>query len=334
MNEKFRINKSHLWLGIAFTALFGAVVLGHAGLFFLREPEKHGFNGELSAATLGCMGVAIYGTMALLGVYLMLCYRIGYFSVDGAMITIRTVLRKRQFDLTTIRQLQWESMRGTLAFHLLNEKAKLDLSDFSCADRLRIVRLLRGLVPEDLQEGWPLFCYRFALPLRERSRSAGSSQVEDTRHDRRSRVLITRKRCDRMFAVTTPIAVVIGGIGAWESGRPEIIGASVVLCCVLWLVLRFSVPPEGQWEQPVTVMPGGKSALLAATAIVVSTLVMVGSRLCGASNDASCCAALVVLLPLVPFIIAGLYRAEKERKQKEAAGSLFANDVWLKGEAE
>ena len=179
MNEKFRISKSILRIGIVGTLTYVAATVGYASVLFLREPRQYGFEGEHSIALVGWMGIFVFGAMALLGIYLLLDY-IEYFEINGTIITIRTVLRKRQFDLPEIRQLVWTEkfFPGRPVFHLSNAKVRLDLNCFSRPDQLTIIRRLRGLVSQELQEGWPLFCYQIALPLRDGSRSGVAPQAE------------------------------------------------------------------------------------------------------------------------------------------------------------
>ena len=44
---------------------------------------------------------------------------------------------------------------------------RLHLHGFDRQDRLEIVRRLRDLIPAGKQDGWPLFCSKVALPLRD-----------------------------------------------------------------------------------------------------------------------------------------------------------------------
>ncbi len=331
MSKTFHTKKSNLMLGIVGVTLFTAAALGHFGLFFLREPEKEGFRNAVAAVAVGWAGVVVYGAIDLLSIYVLLRYRKALLSIDGTTITLQAVWRRRQFEPSEIQKLQWTSPRAKAVFHLVTEKATLDFDNFTSADQLTILRLFRRLVPDELQEGWPLFCYRVALYLRDGSRPGDGS--ENGGQDQYRRVLVTRGRYDVMFVLILPICVVLGGIAAWEMGKPLVLIPPIGVCFVGWALLRYGVPPEGRWETRASRESGGKSILLAVFGVVAAKLAMVGARLLGAGRETACSVGLAVIVPVFPFVIMGLYFADKVRKRREAEGILIANNVWLKGES-
>jgi hypothetical protein len=74
MNETFRLRKAVKYQGIVYTLLLLAILAGCSSIFFPDEPTKHGFKGEHSVAVVGGMGVAVFGAMLLMSIYLWAAY--------------------------------------------------------------------------------------------------------------------------------------------------------------------------------------------------------------------------------------------------------------------
>ena len=212
MNESFGLRRSIQVQGIAFTLLFLAATVGCAGLFLFDEPKKHGFEGEHSVAIVACSGIAVFGGMALISAYMLIAYHVERFSIAGTRISIRSVFQQRQFDQSEVDKLTWKTnpIDGQLVFHVVNRNARLELHGFRREDRLRMVRLLRQLIPEAKQEGWPLFCLKIALPLRNRCEPQSILENPCSRDE----VFITRWRYDRLFLALLPLTI-IGAVAAW-----------------------------------------------------------------------------------------------------------------------
>ena len=68
------------------------------------------------------------------------------------------MLQTRQFDVADLQCLEWQIAPpgGTIWFRAVGTKGRLDLNSYGKHDRLRIIRALHELVPQQVQEGWPL----------------------------------------------------------------------------------------------------------------------------------------------------------------------------------
>lgn len=167
MNETFRLAKKVKYQGMACTACFLAAVLGYSTIFFLEEPAKHGFKGEDSVAFVGWMGIAVFGTMLLVSIYIWAAYYVERFTINGTTLSVRSMFQNRRFDACDIQSLRWRvyPKGGSIRFRILGCNARLDFDGYENHDRLQIIRALRELVPSEMQEGWPIFCHKVALPL-------------------------------------------------------------------------------------------------------------------------------------------------------------------------
>jgi hypothetical protein len=169
MDETFRLKKSLKYMGMAFSAAYLAVVVACASPFFLKDPAKHGFQGKHAVAIAVGMGLVVFGPMLLMSLYIWVAYYVERFAIKGTMLWVRSIFQDRQFDISELQRLKWRapSRDGSIQFHVLGSKTRLDLHGFAADDRLKIIRALRERVPLEVQEGWPHFCQKVALPLRD-----------------------------------------------------------------------------------------------------------------------------------------------------------------------
>ncbi len=206
MSETFRLRKTVKYQGMAFTTVFLAALVGYSSIFFLEEPAKHGFKGEHSVAVVGGMGVAVFGMMLLMSLFLWAAYYVERFTITGTMLSIHSIIRSRKFDVSELQCLKWRvyPMGGSIVFRLLGSRARLDLHGYSKDDRLRIIRQPCTISPSRVQEEWPLFCHKVALPLRDGKRSIGRREPSS------EFFIITRKRYDRMLVFGLPLSIAPG----------------------------------------------------------------------------------------------------------------------------
>src|SRR6185437_9074377 len=99
--------------------IFTAVVLGYSSIFFLEKPEEFGFKGPHSVAIVGGLGIAVFGGMALLSLYILSAYFVERFAVVEHTIYLKSLFQDRRFDLREIDRLRWKVTRGgTLLFYV------------------------------------------------------------------------------------------------------------------------------------------------------------------------------------------------------------------------
>ncbi len=264
MNETFQLRKGVKYQGVAFTALFLAAFALYSSIFFLEEPAKHGFKGEPSAAVVGGMGCVVFGAMLLLSIYMWASYYVERFTINGTVLSVRSMLQNRQFDVLELECLKWVAspMGGRILFRVLGSKARLNFYGFSRDDRLRIIRAMQDIVSPQVQEGWPLFCHMVALPLRD-----GKPSIVRSEPSLRT-CTITRKRYDRMLMLFLPLSAVLAVVlWVWVNFWQFIPLPFVVIGA--WLLLRFNVPREGRSEVRLTATSLGRAQLIGLSAVVL-----------------------------------------------------------------
>jgi hypothetical protein len=255
LQETFRLRKSILCQGILYAVFFFLATAAYSFLFFLDNPAQQGFKDGHAAAILGGAGVALFGFMLLLSLCMIRAYCVEQFRVTGTTLHARSVLQNQQFDRSEIQCVRWKtSPSGAIRFRVFGRTTRLDLHGFAREDRLRIIRIVRALVPAASQQGWEMFCHKIALPLRDGT--PATLRVDDSIRT----VLVTRKRYDRLFAVLVPIcAVVSAGLWCLFGGRQFFL---LPLGAVgFWLLLRFNIPKTGVRSAEVTSFPCGRAQL-------------------------------------------------------------------------
>lgn len=323
-----RPRKAILYQGLFYAVLFLGATVGYASLFFLENPARQGFKGGWSAATLGGAGIAVFGLMFLLSLYMILAYYVERFTVDGSTVFVRSVFQNRQFDRTEIQNVKWKnsSNGGNLRFRAFGRTTRLDLHGFAHEDRLQIIRIVREMVPAANQDGWEVFCHHIALPLRD-----GTSAMERV-DDSIETVLITRRRYDRLVCLLLPLSIVVAVLLWWWTALPQffVLPPSVI---GFWLLLRFSMPKEGSRTQKLTSHPVGRAQLVGWIAIALTQLLMVLLMVAGAAEDLVCTIGLVfMLVGMIPMFI-WLLRACKQQKAADQRGAETADEEWQRGEA-
>jgi hypothetical protein len=332
MNSTFRLRKAILLKGIAFTLIFTAVVLGYSSIFFLEKPEEFGFKGPHSVAIVGGLGMAVFGGMALLSLYMLIAYFVERFAVIEHTIYVKSVFQDRRFDPCEIDRLRWKTtMSGTLLFYVCGQKTRLDLHGFSRGDRLKIIRQIRRLTPEPTQENWLMFCHKIALPLRNRLLPIEKRVIPDVGKETTKDMLITRMRYDWGFAILFPACLAVAGAAWWFLGIRQMMGLPAILI-PFWLLLRFSTSKEGERVSRVTATPQGRFQIFMWSVIVGSSLVGLVLLWKGIPREMVCTIRLAMIGPLLPLCFYKCYQSDKQRKQNEAASAPFSAEQWESGE--
>jgi hypothetical protein len=154
---------------------------------------------------------------------------------------------------------------------------------------------------------------------------------ESTLAEGRGDVFITRHRYDRLAVALVPTSL-IGAISVWWiSASPIAFAVPVCLIC-LWVLMRFSVRPEGEVQPRLTLMSGGFAMLFGMLMIVLSMTAMGAAKLAGYSGDTAGTVGLLILGPTLPIFIYALYRADRQRKRDAEDASLLATEQWATGE--
>ncbi|MCA9093712.1 MAG: hypothetical protein KDA68_09515 [Planctomycetaceae bacterium] len=211
---------------------------------FNIELFKDGSGGEENGFWLCLIGMYISGALTVSSVVFWVTSYDEQVTIRGNRVGIRSLIRNQEFDISEIQRLSWTffpAVAGALFFRLEQRRVSLSLEGFSRHDRLRIISVLRDLVPESVQRGWPEFCRRVALPLRDgRPRKPREKRI----NPRARPVRITRKNYDRIATVMIPLSIVYALV-AWKLLNAPQVLASPFIVAGGWIVLRFSISREG-----------------------------------------------------------------------------------------
>ncbi len=328
MNQTFRLRKAVKYQGMAFTAFFLAAVAGYISIFYLKEPAKHGFEDPNSVAFVGWMGIVVFGTMTLASIYMWAAYYVERLTINGTTLSIRSIFQQRQFDISELQCTKWRihPLSGSILFRVLGSKTRLDLQGFSKDDRLQIIRALHDTMPSHVQEGWPLFCHKVALPLRDGKPSIVRAEPSA------EYFTITRKRYDRMLIVGLPLSVALAVV-LWVSLNLWQFIALPFLIIAAWLLFRFDVPSGGKPEVRLTSTLHGRGQLIGMSAVVLSQLLMVGQALGGVKKSIACGIACVILLLAFPPMLFLIYKGDRQRRIADERAAELAPLEWELGEA-
>jgi hypothetical protein len=306
------------------SAIFLTVCLGYSSIFFLKDPARHGFRGEHSVAIVGGMGLVVFGLMLLLSLYIWAAYYVEKFTIHGTTLSIRSMMQNYEFDLSELQSLTWKScpVGGSIVFRIMGAKPYVEMYGYSHDDRLQIIKTMRDLVPASIQEGWPNFCHRVALPLRDGQpmlvRSEPSSQI----------VTVTRGRYDRAAAVVTPLSIV-AAIVLWAWFNLWQFFALPILVLAGWLLLRFNVPPGGRVESRLTSTAQGRAQLFCLGTVMSVKLLMIGLRLGGVEGSTVCWIGCAILGTALVPILYMLHKVDKQRRIENEQAAKAAPDLWL-----
>jgi hypothetical protein len=326
MKATFRLSPKVKYKGIVFAVFFLAALAGYSSLLFLAEPGRHGFRDKPSAMVVGGFGIVVFGSMLLMSLYMWASYYATQFSIDGTTLMLRTLLRNRQLDVGELKSLKWRPHPhgGSVVFRTLSSKASLRFDGFKAADRLKIIRMLRDLVSDQIQEGWPLFCHKIALPLRDNKPAIARSEPNA------KFCAITRRRYDRSLLVALPLSIALAvGMGLiWNLWQFCVLPFLVVGA---WALLRWNVPADGRRETRLTSTSQGWGMLVGWGGIVCSQLLTIALALLGYSKATSCWVGIIVLLTIFPPMFYLMHKSE--RKQKGTQATDLALIEWENSEA-
>jgi hypothetical protein len=330
MTETFRLRKGVKYQGMAFAAIFLCIMAGYSSIFFLEDPAKHGFEGEHAVAVVGGMGLVVFGFMLLLSLYMWAAYYVERLSFDGTLITVRSIFQNRQFDLCELERLEWRisPLAGSVRFRVSGRNARLDFHGYEKSDRLRIIRYLRDFVPTELQEGWPLFCDKVALPLRD-----GKPSI--VRHEPTAKLhTITRRRYDRLLVPSLFLAAALATVlWLWLNFWQFFLVLPLVVVG-FWLLLRFSVPREGRDQVQLTSTSGGIGMIVGWGLLSITPLFMAGLQLLGIEREMACLIVFVPLCLALPPMFYWLYKGEKQRRRADEEAAKVAEAMWEQSEDE
>lgn len=162
--KTFRLKKSILHQGIGYTIFFSIVIGLYLWLALAMGPAA-----EAAKISIAVLGLVVFGPMLFGALCLWRAYYVERLTIDGRLITLRSLTQSHHFDLSEIQSLAWSTYPrgGSLRMELPGSKARLSLHGYAPHDRQAIIALLHTIVPRPRQQNWPKFCHRIAIPLRD-----------------------------------------------------------------------------------------------------------------------------------------------------------------------
>ncbi|QDU73315.1 hypothetical protein Pan97_02840 [Bremerella volcania] len=209
----FRLKKSILYQGIGFSIFFSIVICLYVWLGFFIPPAAPGAGGPNVSVMI--LGMIVFGPMLIGSLCMWRAYYVEQLTIDGSLISLRSLTQNHHFDVSEIQSLAWSAFPrgGSLRIQLAGSKARLSLHGFSPKDRQVMIAILHAMVPEPLQENWPKFCHRIAIPLRDGYfPNAEMTPIEQIEREAKRRQLIRTMvlTVSTIGLLSTPVLINLG----------------------------------------------------------------------------------------------------------------------------
>lgn len=194
------------------------------------------------------MFAIFWGAWAALATWMLLAYWLERLEIRGESIFFQGVVGMRELSLAHVTAARWRvGQDGRVVLRSLAGKLVIHFGNFERAERLWLIRYLRGKLPESVQHDWGLFCHKVALPLQEHD-----AQIDRPPAD--GEVAITRRRWDWYFVPSIVISAGIGIVLYSRLGQPRFLPVSALLT-FLWLFLRYTTPKKGLVTKRLNAQP-------------------------------------------------------------------------------
>jgi|GEM_PF-2676212 len=313
---------------IIYLSLFVLLSLFGFSILLLENRAVFGFDkNDLEAVAGVGAGVAALGLMTLLWMLVWLGYRAQRFTIMGTTISNRSLFRHHEFDFADLNEkesLTWQ-MRG-IDFRARGARSSLDLALIAGdEDFILLIESLRDRVPSTFQKGWPQFCLKIAVPLKEKQLRRAPWTIQDMPP---GAFLNTRRRYDRVAALAIPLLLGLGlllwlGVNLLEGLLLPIPVAAA------WLAMRFHISPAGEMERgvnPPWLVPfvGICWAVIGGTLVILLSLSFFGIR-----GPAMGWIFNGVLMVSVTVMILLMHKADKQRRAGDEIAVVSAEQRWL-----
>lgn len=329
--ESFRPRRSFLLQGAVLTPAFVALTIAAAVWLTLALTASSPPPGDAPNLWMLGLAVLVFAGMSLLGLYLLVASVLEQVTIEGTRIVVRTVFQRRALRAADVERLVWKARRpwGGVELCLAGRRTRIDFGAYPAEDRLRMIRLLYRLVPEEKQVQWPLFCQKVALPLRRRLSIVTGGTGCDTCEP--GEILVTRRRFDRAVALLLPVSA-SAALVLWHVTQLIQVLALPLAVTVAWLLLRYSVPREGAVQVRASaahIRPRLKRYLAMLAAAVLLLVVL---PWCGVARSTAVMTSMVPLVLLWLDCLYGTYRYQVRQDRDERAASHSAAERWTRGE--
>ncbi|QDU04100.1 hypothetical protein V6x_38250 [Gimesia chilikensis] len=223
--------------GITNLIFFSVIFSGFGYAMWLSAPPDRGVYAWLLAGVFWLL-------MAFISIWSILIWKYVAVTFHQGYLSLRSIYSRRELKLSEIKVVHWSLFsHGQIKVKNDTTSGRINLYYFSNKDRLWLIQYFRDRYPHQIQENWPLFCLKIALPLRNKLSDKPCKPHPDD-------VLHTRQDWDRLLVRMTLIAAIIGILSAWYFSRPGFLLFPLVsIAC--WF-FRFSTPREGEYVPSVS----------------------------------------------------------------------------------
>lgn len=325
MHAVVRLHKGYLALGLISLLFF--VGMGTCSSYFIYHEVPEDRRIYAVVFFLG-----FWGFMACLSLWVLIaCWRESL-TMHDEQIVQKGILSTKEFKLNDFTEAHWRAIPvgGSIVLKAATGKMKIYFHNFEREQSLSLIRYFRGKLPQSIQHGWPLFCYKVALPLRKAS---AEDEPKADREPNEDETRIPRQRWDWYFL---PGVVAAAGIGVylWRTlGTPQSLLAPLPLV-LLWSLLRWATPKRGMIAKNPSACPEerrGMTMILGAF-VLMYPLMFLGKFLERRHPTLSW----IVVLPLaamLPFAIREAYRKDRRQKERDLQAAPADAEEWERTEA-
>lgn len=311
LDQTFRLRKGYRNHPIVFLVFCIAMGVANAYSAWVDAPNDH-------RAFEAMFPAIFWGGWACLALWLLVFYHRARLQITNDRVTEGGI----EIDLDRVNSVRWQT--GGVKLVTDSTKIAIRLDNFEPAVQLRLIRFLRKRLPEEIQTGWGMFCYRVAVPLRERT--SGLDRVPNV-----DEVRVTRRRWDWYFLPAIALSSVIGVVAYWKYQQARLLTGPVMLA-FYWLILRYSTPRRGHIDERMD--PRSKRFLLIQ---LICLAVPIGGiilsewlKLTGPQAATLGGAAFVFWLAQLPY---HAHRLDVARKNELQAKAEAAAQRWDEGES-
>ncbi len=319
MNATFRLRRYYRNVGLVCLGFYAGIAV------FSSLATLFAFPGE-SRLYAFLFFSSFWLIMAGISVWVLLAYWRYSLAVRDRHLVEKGVIFNQEIQFSEITEVRWRSTPegGAIVLKTARSQVKLRFHNFEQAQRLSLIRFFRNKLPHAIQQDWPLFCYKVALPIREAPRDREPSEDE---------ARFTRRRLDWYFLPAVIVAAVMGFLFWWTLGLSRLLAAPVFVAA-LWWTLRTMTPRQGIVAKRLARSEDRRTVAALLLGLVLLFPLLFLARLLENQYPAAGITAML-LLSLALFLLVFRETARNDRRRQEQAlqAAPAATEEWDRQEA-
>ncbi|MFI4850154.1 MAG: hypothetical protein ACIAZJ_13700 [Gimesia chilikensis] len=265
--------------------------------------------------------VTLWSVPAILSCWMLLKYRKVSLTIQPGTITVQRIFSRKVLDLAEVQKVCWRLFpMGLRVFTTPRETVSLTVSHFSREDQVWLIRYFRQVIPEAIQENWPLYCLHVANRFRPEKHTVVPPPGLDE-------ILITRQRYDRILIPLSLVSTVAGIVAVFTHHNFALF-ILPVLCLMFWFMFKIVTPREGQIQKRLIADKENRGVfvLMGCWGVLLLSFLFIQRLEMPTSSKNTW--MLVSTVALLPAVIPVIMRAEKKRKQLDLIKAEQAAREW------